>query len=806
MSTEVTITQLAELSAQQPEALLARLKQANVSIDGINTPLTPKQKEAVVALLRPTKSRNKGKLTLSATAKEPTTTNTVTPSSPHHKSNHHSNKVKVTIKKAMAVKKPSVAAPKPAATKKPKPAPAVPDAAVDTQTPIDEKPEKRKQATSPSEPTPPSDNIPEKATSKPTKNKTSAKTEYLLKQDFEARKNKHRRKKSGQSRAAKNAPTLKQDFTKPTKAVVHTVSVPENIRLADLAKKMSLPATEVIKTMMGMGAMVTINQMLDQDTAMLVVEEMGHQAVKSKEINAEEALFDETLAATSAAENITKAPVVAIMGHVDHGKTSLLDYIRTSQVANQEAGGITQHIGAYQISTPQGYITFLDTPGHEAFTAMRARGAQCTDIVILVVAADDGVMPQTIEAIQHAKAAKVPMIVAINKMDKPEADPEPIKNALAAQGVAPEDWGGDTIYQPISAKTGQGVDRLLESISLQAEVLELKAPIEGRAKGVVIESRLDRGRGVVATLLMQSGTLRKGDYLLAGKEYGRIRTMLNDGGQSVQSAGPAIPIEVMGLSNTPNAGDECLVVADEKRAREVALFRQGRYRAVKLARQQSAKLENMFNVMKHGETNALNIILKTDVQGSLEAIVDSLNKLNTDEVKVQCVGSGVGGIHASDVQLAMASSAIIIGFNVRADQTAKALIEKENIDLHYYSVIYHLIDEVRAAMSGLLAPEIKEEILGVAAVKDVFHSSKWGAIAGCQITSGTIPQGSKIRVLRDDIVIFTGELESLRHFKEDLKEAKYGTECGIGVKNYNDIKHGDQIESYQITEHKRQLA
>ncbi len=583
-------------------------------------------------------------------------------------------------------------------------------------------------------------------------------------------------------------------FIKPTAPIVHEVMLPETLTVAELAQKMSIKATEVIKAMMTMGSMATINQILDQETATIVVEEMGHVPKLLKE----NAIEDEVMQAMQQhGELVSRAPVVTIMGHVDHGKTSLLDHIRVTKVAAGEAGGITQHIGAYHVETPRGMVTFLDTPGHAAFTAMRARGAKVTDIVILVVAADDGVMPQTIEAIQHAKAAGVPLIIAINKIDKPDADPDRVKQELTQYEVVPEEWGGEHMFASVSAKTGEGIDALLETILLQAEVLELKTVVEGMARGIVIESRLDKGRGAVVTLLVQSGTLRKGDILLAGQEFGRVRAMLDENGKQTMSAGPSIPVEALGLSGTPSAGDEVIVVSDERKAREVALFRQGKYREVKLARQHAAKLENLFSQMHTGEVSNLNIVLKADVNGSAEALYDSLVKLSTDEVRVNIVASGVGGITESDVNLAVASAAIIIGFNVRADLAAKRVIKEEEVDLHYYSVIYEAIDEVKKAISGMLSPEIREEIIGLAEVRDVFRSPKFGSVAGCLVVDGTIKRSSPIRVLRDNVVIFEGELDSLRRFKDDVNEVKSGTECGIGVKNYNDIKAGDQIEVYE---------
>ncbi len=594
---------------------------------------------------------------------------------------------------------------------------------------------------------------------------------------------------------------IQHAFEMPTEVKVIEVSLPETIKVGDLAQKMSVKAGEVIKIMMHMGSMVTINQMLDQETASIVVEEMGHTPVLMKEEEIEENLMEEHVDG----EVAPRAPVVTIMGHVDHGKTSLLDYIRESKVADGEAGGITQHIGAYHVDTDKGMISFLDTPGHAAFTSMRSRGANATDIVIVVVAADDGVMPQTKEAVQHAKAADVPIIVAVNKIDKEAADPERAKNELSALDVIPEDWGGDVMFLPVSAKTGQGIDDLLDAISVTAEMMELTAVSDGPAKGIVIESRLDKGRGTVATILVQSGQLKKGDMVIAGQDYGRIRAMMDENGKSITIAGPSIPVEVLGLSGTPAAGSEVLVVKNERKAREVALFRQGKYRDVKLARQQAAKLENMFSKMENGYVQTLNIVLKADVQGSVEAISDSLKKLSTDEIQVNIVSDGVGGINESDAQLAVASNAIVIGFNVRADASAKKIIESEAVDLHYYSVIYDILDEIKTSMTGMLAPEFKDVIMGLAEVRDVFRSPKLGAIAGCMVVDGTLKRNSPIRVLRENVVIYEGELESLRRFKDDVQEVKSGTECGIGVKNYNDVKPGDQIEVYERVQVKRSL-
>jgi len=610
----------------------------------------------------------------------------------------------------------------------------------------------------------------------------------------------HRR--GGRRRGRKQAMQV-QAFTKPVAPMVHEVSIPETISVADLAQRMSVKAAEVIKVMMKMGAIVTINQVIDQETASLVVEEMGHKVKLVSSQALEESLSKDMEAK---GERLPRAPVVTIMGHVDHGKTSLLDYIRRTKVTTTEAGGITQHIGAYHVETSKGVITFLDTPGHAAFTAMRARGAKLTDIVILVVAADDGVKPQTVEAINHAKAANVPIIVAVNKIDKPEADLDRVRNELSKHGLIPEDWGGETIFASISAKTGQNIDQLLDSILVQAEVLELTAIVDCPARGVVIESRLDKGRGAVASLLIQQGTLRKGDLVLAGFEYGRVRALFDETARQVESAGPSIPVEILGLSGTPNAGDEFIVVEDERRAREVALFRQGKFREVKLAKQNASKLENILQRMgDESSERVLNIVLKADVQGSAEALAQALGELSNQEVKVKIVSSAVGGINESDAHLALASNAILIGFNVRANNEARKLIEAEGIDLHYHSIIYDVIDEVKRALSGFLAPEIQEKIVGLAEVRDVFRSSKIGAIAGCMVTEGVLRRNNPIRVLRDNIVVFEGVLESLRRFKDDVGEVRAGMECGIGVKSYNDIKAGDQIEVFEKVEVKRAL-
>jgi len=606
----------------------------------------------------------------------------------------------------------------------------------------------------------------------------------------------------------RNAPAVNPDqqhgFQMPTEPVIHDVVIGETIGIAELAQQMSVKTAEIIKELMKMGMMVTINQVLDQDTAALLVEEMGHNVHFKKEEGVEEKIeahFEEEIQG----ELEPRAPVVTIMGHVDHGKTSLLDHIRKSRVAEGEAGGITQHIGAYHVETDQGMISFLDTPGHAAFSAMRARGAKATDIIILVVAADDGVMPQTKESILHARAAGVPLIIAINKMDKPDADPDRVMQELVAEGVVPEEWGGDTQFMRISAKTGDGVEQLLDAVLLQAEVLELQAVRDGLARGIIVESSLDKGRGPVATILVQSGTLKKGDALVAGVEVGRIRAMFDENGKPLMEAGPSLPVQVLGLSGTPNAGDDMAVLPDEKKAREVAEMRNEQYRESRMAEQKATKLEQMFSRMGEGKVAYVNLLIKADVQGSVEALKESLLKIQADEAKVRVVAAGVGGINESDANLAMTSDAAIIAFNVRADSTARRVIEDNGIDVRYYSIIYEAIDDVKQAVSGLLSPEIREEIIGLAEVRDVFRSSKLGSIAGSMVTEGTIKRRSPIRVLRDNVVIYEGELESLRRHKDDVSEVKAGTECGIGVKNYNDVKAGDQIEVFERTEVAREL-
>jgi len=613
-----------------------------------------------------------------------------------------------------------------------------------------------------------------------------------------------RKARSGHASHAEDS-DAQHAFAAPTEPIVKEVTVPETITVADLAHKMSVKAAEVIKVLMKLGSMVTINQVLDQETAMIVVEEMGHLAKRAR-LDEPDAFLEEEHQAPSEVKLEPRAPVVTVMGHVDHGKTSLLDMIRRTKVASGEAGGITQHIGAYHVNTPKGMITFLDTPGHEAFTAMRARGAKLTDIVVLVVAADDGVMPQTTEAIHHAKAAKVPMVVALNKIDKPEANPDRVKQDLSGQQVVPEEWGGDTQFIPVSAKTGKGVDQLLDSILVQSEVLELRAPKDAPAKGIVIESRLDKGRGPVATVLVQSGTLKRGDVVLAGAVFGRVRAMVDENGGSIEQAGPSIPVEILGLSDVPMAGSDVLVLGDERKAREIALFRQGKYRDVKLAKQHSAKLENIFDQMGEGQAKTLSIIIKSDVQGSYEGLAHALSGLSTGEVKVNIVHAAVGGITESDVNLALASKAVIIGFNARADAAARKLAENSGVDIRYYNIIYDAVDEVKAALSGMLAPERKENVLGMVEVRQIFKISKIGTVAGCYVTEGLVRRsGAKVRVLRDNVVIHDGELDSLKRFKDDVREVKAGFECGLSLKNQDDLKVGDQLEVYEVVEVARTL-
>ena len=646
------------------------------------------------------------------------------------------------------------------------------------------------------------DKIGRKAAKKPSL-KSSKKKPRVVLDDGSEERSKGPRLKSGLSSVLKV--DNKHVFKKPVDKKVIEVGVPDEISVADLALLMSIKSGAVVKELMKMGVMASINEVIDQETAFLVVEELGHKPKAAANDTLEDQLTQQFEDLNTDSDQQPRAPVVTVMGHVDHGKTSLLDYIRKSRVASGEAGGITQHIGAYHVDTPKGMVTFLDTPGHAAFTAMRARGAQSTDVVILVVAADDGVMPQTEEAVQHAKAAGVPIVVAINKMDKDGADPERVTNELAAKDVIPEEWGGDTQFIKVSAHSGDGIEELLEAVLLQAELLELKAPVDVPARGVVVESRIDKGRGVVATALVQQGTLRKGDFMLAGESVGKIRALNDDARQPTAEAGPSIPVEILGLDEPPQAGDEFFVVADERKAKEIAQQRQDKARKERFSRQQASKLENMFTDMESGEVSKLPLVVKTDVRGSLEALTSALNYFATDEVAVDIVASGVGGITESDVNLALTTGAIVLGFNVRAATVARQLAEKEQIEVRYYSVIYNLLDEVKQALSGMLAPETKEEIVGIAEVRDVFRSPKFGAIAGCMVVEGVVYRNKPIRVLRDDVVIFQGELESLRRFKDDAQDVRNGMECGIGVEDYNDVKPGDKIEVYKITQVERTL-
>ena len=802
---DVSITQLAKLVRATPDRLLEQLREAGVPVKSVDQTITDEEKRKLLMHLRSSHGESAPKKSKKITLKKRKTVGVVKQGK---KSVSVEFRAKRTVVEPVLEEEPEV----------------IEEAAIaeDAAVAVEEKPAVKEKKPKTKEKEEAVVEAPAKKKKPKAEEKTADKDDQTTRKDsrthrhertYKDREELHiknhggakRRKKGGKSHKRHAAPvSIEHGFEKPTAPVIREVLVPESITVAGLAQKMSVKAAEVIKIMMNMGAMVTINQMLDQDTAILVVEEMGHKPKALKEDEVEDNLVLEMEDANITPE--TRAPVVTIMGHVDHGKTSLLDFIRRTRVTSSEAGGITQHIGAYHVDTDKGMITFLDTPGHEAFTAMRARGAKCTDLVILVVAADDGVKPQTVEAIQHAKAAKVPIIVAVNKIDKPEADPERVKTELSQHEIIPEDWGGDVMFQNISAKTGEGIDSLLEGILLQAEVLELKAAPTGPAHGMIIESSLDKGRGPVATLLVTRGELKKGDILLAGREYGRVRAMIGDDGKPRDSAGPSMPVEVLGLSGTPTAGDEAVVVSDERRAREISTFRQGKYREVRLAKRQTARLENIFEQMGgKAKQLILNVVLKTDVQGSLEAITEALHKISTEEVKVNIVASAAGGITESDVNLALASNAIIIGFNVRADVSARQLVEKEGVDMHYYSIIYNLIDEVRSALSGMLAPTIEEKIVGLAEVREVFRSSKLGAIAGCMIIEGVVRRHLPIRVLRDNVVIYEGELESLRRFKEDASEVRNGMECGIGVKNYNDVKVSDQIECYEKISVERKL-
>jgi len=811
---EVTVKQLAGLVKTDPKRLLKQLNEAGIPVNSAEDKINDEQKRQLLLYLRGGQETSAAKKARSKITLRRRSAGTIT-----QKRKQTSSKVNVVYKSTKQVQPIFIEEPEIEEEVKPKTEEVKPQEAVEEKSAEVKEAKKSKKQKGKKEvqkQTPPSSDLDLNDLLKGGSQKVRVEEDGANKDDIKRVKKtgreelhltaiKKRKKRKGGSKVSwVGQGAIKHGFERPTAPVMHEVKVPETITVAELAQRMSVKASEVIKIMMNMGAMATINQSIDQETAILVVEEMGHTAIPLKENALEEDL--ENFMGQSEFEEKPRAPVVTIMGHVDHGKTSLLDYIRRTKVTSSEAGGITQHIGAYHVETDRGMITFLDTPGHAAFTAMRARGAKCTDIVVLVVAADDGVKPQTIEAIQHAKAAGVPIVVAVNKIDKPEAQPDKVKTELSQYEVVCEEWGGEVMFENISAKTGDGIDALLDRILLQAEMLELKAIAEGPARGVVIESRLDKGRGPIATVLVTSGELHKGDIVLAGTEYGRLRAMIAEDGSLKEKTGPSMPVEILGLSGTPTAGDNMLVVPTERKAREVALFRQGKFREVRLAKQSKvAHLDNFFDQLKDSELKGLNVILKADVQGSVEAISDALYKLSTDEVKVNIVASGVGGITESDANLALASNAIILGFNVRADVSARRVIERESIDLHYYSVIYELIDQVKAALTGLLAPRYEEKIVGIAEVREVFRSSKFGSVAGCMATEGVVKRHSPIRVLRENVVIFEGELESLRRFKDDANEVRSGTECGIGVKNYNDIKVGDQIESYEKVLVKRTL-
>ena len=789
---DLTIAQLANIAGKATEALLKELKSAGISIIDPEAALSDEQRDLILDHLQGAKKRTSGSVMLGGDkTRKPHLTLRKASTAKSMKDSYSGKTVDVVVRKSRVRREvePQEEVPE---TDPPSPAPRSDIGQVvmmDVVPPSTEKPA-------------PQDEKPEKKIRKK-RVKQPVKTKEDIEMEEEERRLSTLHSKSKRVKGPTASDHTKHSFERPVAPMVHEVPIPETITVAELAQRMSIKGAAVIKEMMKLGVMVTINQVIDQDTAAIVVEEMGHTPKLLKEDALEAALLEEQAGVTPRIEG--RAPVVTIMGHVDHGKTSLLDYIRRTRVTSGEAGGITQHIGAYHVETKRGTITFLDTPGHEAFTAMRARGAQCTDIVVLIVAADDGVMPQTIEAIQHAKAAGVPIIVAVNKMDKEEADPKRVKSELSNHEVISEEWGGDTIFVPLSAKTGEGVDALLEAISLQAELLELTAPVNTMAKGVVVESRLDKGLGPVATVLVQTGTMTKGDVVLAGLEFGRVRALRDESGKEVISAGPSIPVEVLGLSGTPQAGDEMMVVRDERKAREVALFRRGKFRELQLAQRRSNTLEGLFDRMGDGEISALTVVLKVDVQGSAEALQESLTKLSTDEVRVNIVGSGVGGITTSDINLALASKAVLIGFNVRADAAARRLAEQENIEIRYYSVIYEVVKDIKQALSGLLSPEIKEKIIGLAQVRDVFRVTKFGAVAGCIVIDGVMKRHLPVRVLRDNVVIYEGSLESLRRFKEDVNEVRNNTECGIGIKNYNDIKAGDQIEVYETIETAREL-
>ncbi|MHB8624468.1 MAG: translation initiation factor IF-2 [Sulfuricaulis sp.] len=822
---QITIKGFAEQIGIQPETLLRQLSAAGLSAKKTDDELTDEEKEKLFHYLRASHGADeegaaKKKITLKRKSTSQVVQNTRTGAS---------RTVQVEVRKKRTFIKRSTVGESPAAAEEMSPETPAPSAPIPETPALALEPAKVEAAavipaaappapapkivaaapvTKPASPPRPA-TAPAKEVKKPHKGKKE-RLEKLEERErgelhLAAGKKLRRKVKLVANKPVVTSVTGQHGFERPTAPIVHEVALPETVTVAELAQKMSIKAAEVIKALMQMGTMVTINQVLDRDTATLVVEEMGH-VVKEAKPTDPEALLASPEAEKTDVVSEPRPPVVTVMGHVDHGKTSLLDHIRKAKVASGEAGGITQHIGAYHVETPKGVVTFLDTPGHEAFTAMRARGAKATDIVILVVAADDGVMPQTIEAVHHARNAKVPLVVAVNKIDKPEAQPERVRQELTKHEVVPEEWGGSEIFVNVSAKTGEGIDKLLESVLLQAEVLELKAPRTGYAAGLVVEARLDKGRGPVATVLVQRGTLRKGDVILAGREYGRVRAMLDEKGRPVKEAGPSIPVEIQGLSGVPSAGEEVMVVESERKAREIALYRQGKFKDVQLARQQAAKLSDVFEQLKESEeAKSLNLIIKADVQGSIEALTTALEKLSTPEVKVRVIHGMVGGITESDVNLAVASNAVIIGFNVRADSTARKLIEHQGVDVHYYNVIYNAVDDVKAAMTGMLNPQFKEQLLGLAEVREVFRSPKMGAVAGCYVVEGVVRRNRPIRVLRDNVVIFEGELESLRRFKDDAGEVKAGLECGIAVKNYNDVKAGDHIEVYEKVEVARSL-
>src|SRR6056297_1997472 len=808
---QVTVTQLAEVLGVTPDRLLAQFKEAGISIGGADAPVTNDDKKKLLAYLRTShgkaEQREESDTPRKVTLKRKTISELKVPSGGAGRSRTRgpapSRTVNVEVRKRRTyVKRGEIQDSSESDGER--------EAALKA---LEESRRQREEAETRAR----AEAVAAKAAAerakreeesrrgKGGKSEKPGKTRYGREELHVAAKSKRRKpKRRGKTTSAGG----EHGFQMPTQPVKRELQIPESITVGELAKLMAVKAGELIKALMNMGSMVTINQPLDQETAMLVAEELGHEARPADQQDIESELVTEE---EDAGESVARPPVVTVMGHVDHGKTSLLDFIRRAKVTEGESGGITQHIGAYHVRTDNGVVTFLDTPGHAAFTSMRARGAQATDIVILVVAADDGVMPQTKEAIQHARAAGVPLIVAVNKMDKPDADPDRVKNELSAEEVVPEEWGGQEIFVPVSAITGDGIVSLLEAVLLQSEVMELKAVPEHRARGVVVESSLDKGRGPVATILVQDGTLKKGDMVLAGEQFGRVRAMFDETGQPIDSAGPSIPAEVLGLSGVPNAGDEVLVVADERKARDAAEQRKSSAREGRLAERQAAKLQNLFDQMGEdgaagaGEQQSVNLVIKADVQGSAEALRDSLTKLSNEEVKVNVISSGVGGITGSDAALAQASNAIIIGFNVRADASARKAISENDLDLNYYSIIYEAIDDVKKAISGLLGTEVKEEIIGLAEVKDVFRSSKLGAIAGCLVVEGAVKRANPIRVLRDNVVVFQGELESLRRFKDDVKEVQAGTECGIGVKQYNDVKPGDQIECFERYEVARTL-